>query len=76
MATITIQQAQMQLPELIEQMKPGEELMILKDNQPVAKLLISEQKKAWPCQAGSAKGKIKMSPDFDEPLEEFKEYME
>ena len=26
--------------------------------------------------AGSAKGKIYMAPDFDEPLEEFKEYME
>lgn len=26
-------------------------------------------------QFGSAKGKIKMSPDFDEPLDEFKEYM-
>ncbi len=24
---------------------------------------------------GSAKGKIKMSADFDEPLEDFKEYM-
>ncbi len=24
---------------------------------------------------GSAKGKIKMSADFDEPLDEFKEYM-
>ncbi len=24
---------------------------------------------------GSAKGKIWMSPDFDEPLEEFKDYM-
>jgi hypothetical protein len=26
-------------------------------------------------QFGSAKGKIKMSPDFDEPLDDFKEYM-
>ena len=26
-------------------------------------------------QAGSAKGMIKMAPDFDEPLEEFKDYM-
>lgn len=25
--------------------------------------------------AGSAKGKYKISPDFDEPLEDFKEYM-
>lgn len=24
---------------------------------------------------GSAKGKIKMSPDFDEPLDDFKDYM-
>ena len=24
---------------------------------------------------GSAKGKIRMSPDFDEPLDEFKDYM-
>ena len=34
----------------------------------------SKKKKAIP-QFGSAKGKIKMSPDFDEPLEDFKEYM-
>ncbi|MEG4045362.1 DUF2281 domain-containing protein [Microcoleus sp. Pol17_C1] len=27
-------------------------------------------------QAGSAKGMVWMSDDFDEPLEEFKEYME
>lgn len=26
-------------------------------------------------QFGSAKGKIKMSPDFDAPLDDFKEYM-
>jgi hypothetical protein len=26
--------------------------------------------------AGSAKGKVVMSPDFDEPLEDFAEYME
>lgn len=25
--------------------------------------------------AGSAKGKYKLAPDFDEPLEDFKEYM-
>jgi uncharacterized protein DUF2281 len=26
-------------------------------------------------QLGAAKGMIKMSPDFDEPLEDFKDYM-
>lgn len=26
-------------------------------------------------QAGSARGKVKMTPDFDAPLEDFEEYM-
>ncbi len=34
----------------------------------------AKKKKVIP-QFGSAKGKIKMSPDFDAPLEDFKEYM-
>jgi len=35
---------------------------------------IGKKKKITP-QFGSAKGKIKMSPDFDAPLDDFKEYM-
>ena len=36
----------------------------------------NEKKKKKPNrQAGYLKGKIHMSPDFDEPLEDFKEYM-
>ena len=35
----------------------------------------SEKRKKVIPQFGSAKGKIKMSPDFDEPLDDFKEYM-
>ena len=35
---------------------------------------IKEKQKIVP-EFGSAKGKIKMSPDFDQPLEDFKEYM-
>jgi hypothetical protein len=42
----------------------------------VARLSSSEPKTLWPCKAGSAEGKIWMAPDFDAPLEEFKEYME
>lgn len=33
------------------------------------------QKKENHPQFGSAKGKIKMAPDFDAPLDDFKEYM-
>jgi hypothetical protein len=35
----------------------------------------SQKRKKIIPQFGSAKGKIKMSPDFDEPLDDFKEYM-
>ncbi len=39
--------------------------------------LISKSKPATkkPAKFGSAKGKIKMSTDFDEPLDDFKDYM-
>ncbi len=76
MPTVTIQEAQAQLADLIHQLKPGDELVITENNEPVAKLVRIEQKKEWPCKAGSAKGKLWMAPDFDEPLEDFKEYME
>jgi antitoxin (DNA-binding transcriptional repressor) of toxin-antitoxin stability system len=76
MSTVTLQQAQTQLPELISRLSPGEEVIIADHGQPVAKLVRS-QRTSWPCKAGSAKDKILwIAPDFDAPLEEFKEYME
>ena len=76
MTTLTIQEAQAQLEEIIHRLAPGDEVVITENNQPVAKLARTEPKQQWPCKAGSAKGKIWMAPDFDAPLEEFKEYME
>lgn len=76
MAIVTIQEAQAGLRDLIHKLVPGEEVVITENDQPVAKLARTEQKKQWPCKAGSAKGKIWMAPDFDAPLEDFKEYME
>ena len=34
-----------------------------------------EKSKPTMRKAGSAKGKYKLAPDFDQPLEDFKEYM-
>jgi prevent-host-death family protein len=39
MATVTIQEAQAKLPELIHNLTPGEEIVITENNQPVAKLV-------------------------------------
>lgn len=75
MQTVTIQEAQAHLPQLLEQLLPGEELTITQQGQPLAQVK-KTQRTSWPCKAGSAAGKVHMAPDFDAPLEDFKEYME
>jgi len=61
---------------LIDKLVPGEELIVTRNDQPVAKLARTTRSD-WPCQAGSAKDKILwIAPDFDAPLEDFREYME
>jgi len=71
MAIVTIQEAQAKLTDLIHNLSPGEEVVIVENNLPVAKLARADPNNQWPCKAGSAKGKIHIAPGFDEPLEEF-----
>jgi antitoxin (DNA-binding transcriptional repressor) of toxin-antitoxin stability system len=76
MSTISLQDAQARLPELIASLTPGEELQIAENGHPVAKLT-RNLPESWPCQPGSAKHIPHwMAPDFDAPLEDFREYME
>jgi prevent-host-death family protein len=70
-----VNEASQHLSDLIEAAISGDEIIIMKDNQPVVKLIPVLPVKIRP-KFGSAKGMIKMSDDFDEPLEELKEYME
>jgi len=72
MNQLDLAQAKSKLPELLDLAIEGEEIIITQNNKPVAK--ISPIKR--PLKRGSAKGKIWMSEDFDEPLTDFKEYME
>ncbi len=75
MATVTLQEAQARLPELLDELQPGEEMTIIDHGKPLARLKKAERT-SWPCRAGSARGRVWMSPDFDAPLEDFKEFME
>ncbi len=75
MQQITVNKASQHLSDLIEAALSGDEIFIMKDNQPVVKLIPVLPMKIRP-KFGSAKGMIKMFDDFDEPLEELKEYME
>ncbi|MCF4968364.1 type II toxin-antitoxin system Phd/YefM family antitoxin [Nostoc sp. CMAA1605] len=75
MTQITLAEASQNLSELIDAALGGEEIIIVKDNQPVVKLtpvLLIKRRLGF----GSAKGIVTISDDFDEPLEDFREYME
>jgi prevent-host-death family protein len=41
MTTVTLEEAQAKLPELIERLQPGDELVITKNNQPVVRLIFT-----------------------------------
>lgn len=74
MNQINIEEAKTNLPELIDAAINGEEIVIAKDEEHVVKLVPISRAKPHP-QFGSAKGLISISDDFDEPLEDFAEYM-
>ena len=74
MRSITMAEAAQKLPDLIDAAMRGEEILITKDNLAVVKLIPTTPLKPRP-QFGSAKGIIEISDDFDEPLEDFKDYM-
>jgi antitoxin (DNA-binding transcriptional repressor) of toxin-antitoxin stability system len=74
MATVTIQEAQAQLPNLIHQLAPGEEMVITENNQPVAKLVATPADKPRPM-PGRCKGMLTIVAEDDERLEDFKNYM-
>ena len=77
MTSISIEEAQSHLPEIIAALVPGEELIILRNQQPVAKLVGEQSEEKNLRQPGCLKDHILfMADDFDAPLEEFKEYME
>jgi antitoxin (DNA-binding transcriptional repressor) of toxin-antitoxin stability system len=76
MSVVTLAEAHAQLPEIIQQLQPGEEITITDHGQPLAQVK-KAQRTTWPCQAGSAKSSILwIAPDFDAPLDDFREYME
>ncbi len=73
MSHVDVKQASIHLEELIEQASRGKEVVITKNDRPFARLSSAESKRQR--QFGSIKGVIWMSDDFDEPLEDFREYM-
>ncbi len=87
MNTITLQNAQTSLADLVHGLAPGKEVTITENDRPVARLvpvsaaelppttLISPNWPGYPY-AGSCEGLFVVPDDFKEPLEEIRECME
>ena len=78
MTTVTIKEAQSTLADIIHRLSPGEEVVITENDQPVARLVPPPTVPRMDHrQLGTMKGSVLyMAPDFDAPLEDFKEYTE
>lgn len=74
MIQVTIHEAETHLSHLIQQAMKGEEVIIVRDDQPVAKLVALPEAQPQRRIGGAAHVLIAIAPDFDEPLPEFKDY--
>jgi antitoxin (DNA-binding transcriptional repressor) of toxin-antitoxin stability system len=74
MASVTLEEAQARLPELIEQLRPGESLAITRDQKAVAHLVADAPPARKPRQPGNCKGMLTIVADDDEHLRDFAEY--
>jgi antitoxin (DNA-binding transcriptional repressor) of toxin-antitoxin stability system len=83
MYTVTVEEVQEKLPEILEDVKRGVEVVIQQNNITVANIGPVSQTTDAPAedekphrQFGSAKDRlIYMADDFDAPLEDFADYM-
>lgn len=73
MQQINLEEAQTQLAKLIEAAASGEEVVITRSDGASFKIVPLNLSKPRP-KFGSAKGLVKMSDDFDDPLEDFEAY--
>jgi prevent-host-death family protein len=69
---VNIHEAKTHLSKLLQRVMNGEEVVIAKAGQPIARLLPYQPQPA-PRTPGNDSGKIVIRSDFDEPLPEFEE---
>jgi prevent-host-death family protein len=71
MTKLNVAEAKARFSELVQKAMLGEEVIVAKGNKPVVKIVAIRPARRKP---GTGKG-IWMSPDFDAPLDDFREYM-
>jgi prevent-host-death family protein len=69
-----VAEAKAQFSTLVRKAIAGEDVIIMKDNKPLVRLVPLEKSKR-PRKPGSAKGRVRIAPGFQETPPDFKDYM-
>ena len=72
--SVSIHEAKTQFSRLVRRAEAGEEIVVRRGREPVARLM-PLRKRGGVRGFGSMKGEIRIGEDFDEPLEDFREYV-
>lgn len=75
MTVVNMHEAKTNLSKLVQRAAAGEEIIVAKAGEPVAKIVAYTAPPKKPRVPGSMKGQIWIAPDFDEIPEEFEEYL-
>jgi antitoxin (DNA-binding transcriptional repressor) of toxin-antitoxin stability system len=74
MTSATIEEVQAKLPELLQQLRESDELVIVEDGWPVARLTRIPLPKGIPI-LGRGRSKVTIISEDDDHLKDFEEYM-
>ncbi len=72
--TFNVAEAKAQFSGLVRRALAGEEIVIAKDHKPLVKL-VPLDRPAKMRTPGSAKGRVRLAPDFDRTPSDFKDYL-
>lgn len=73
--TLAVEDIKATMLELVDSLMPGDEIVLTRNEQPVAKLVSEAERVREPRKPGNCKGKIALLVEDDEHLEGFREYM-
>jgi len=72
---MAVEEIKMTLPELLDSLRPGDEVILTRNHQPVAKLVSEKSPERKPRVPGLGKGMITIISDDEDHLKDFAEYM-
>lgn len=74
MTLVSLEQAQANLPDLLHNLVPGDELVVMENDKPIAKIVTPEPRPESRRLGTMAGTVLHMAPDFDAPLDEFQDF--